>query len=144
MGLLPETIYGQDFEEFVNSIELCYATKGTSYYNKISGGVQCSNLELLKLDLIVYLLNRYDKDSSLDCIYSGQTMAGIVYPRVVDPTDTTTHLQVYTNFVNRLCRDCIVSDPPAPVTPAAATYYLYKEDGTTEITLESGGHINLQ
>jgi hypothetical protein len=144
MGYTPTTIYGQSFEDFVSSIELCYATKGTSYYNKIAGAVKCSNIELLKLDLIVYLLNKYDNSSSLDCIFSGQTMAGIIYSGSVTPTDTTTHLEVYADFVTRLCKDCIVSDPPAAVTPAATTYYLFGEDGTTEITLESGGHINLQ
>lgn len=145
MGYLPNKINGQSLDSFIDSIELCYATKGTSYYNKISGGVRCSNLELLKLDLIVYLLNRYEKaGGSLDCIYSGQTMTGIIYSNpITTPADTTTHLQVYVDHVSRFCKDCIISDAPAAVVPPAATNYLYGEDGITEITLETGGHINL-
>jgi len=144
MGYVPSTINGQAFAELVSDLQACMASKGTSYYNKISGGVKCSNLELSKLDLIIYLLNKYDNRASLDCIFSGQPMPGVIYGTTTTPTDTTTYLNVFVDHALRFCKDCIVSDPPAAVVPPAATYYLYAENGTTEITLESGGHINLQ
>jgi hypothetical protein len=72
---------------------------------------------------------------------------GKTYTTVCDncssPTTSTTHLETFITFATQFCKDCIVTSDPAPVVPPATTYYLMSESGV-ELTLENGGHINLQ
>lgn len=72
---------------------------------------------------------------------------GKTYTTICDncssPTVATNRLETFITFASQFCKDCIVTSSPAPVVPPATTYYLMSESGV-EITLENGGHINLQ
>lgn len=72
---------------------------------------------------------------------------GKTYTTICDncssPTVATNRLETFITFASQFCKDCIVTSSPVPAVPPATTYYLMSESGV-EITLENGGHINLQ
>jgi hypothetical protein len=54
----------------LSTLGLCLDARGTGFYNKIVGAVKCSTLELKKLELVLYLLNRKDDNHALELIDS--------------------------------------------------------------------------
>jgi hypothetical protein len=162
---IPASINGIPFEDFIASLESCLDSKGTAYYKKIVGGMRCSNIELVKLELIIYLLKRYTKfpaDEKANtpyeeyeastCMYNGTQFPGMVYTGQnfsgneveISILSSETYLQTFVKYASKFCKDCITSDPvPAPVVPASTAGNLYGENGTTPITLENGGTIIL-
>jgi hypothetical protein len=153
MAIPPDSINGKSPEQIVAELQLCLATKGTAYYKKIVGGMRCSNLDLLKLEMIIHLLSREDfayngetEELGNDCVYNYLDFPGqspIYSNEGIDPLNTNTYLQTFVDYASRFCKDCIESAAPAVVVPPPATNYVFGEDGTTEITLEGGGHIIL-
>jgi hypothetical protein len=143
---IPSLINGKTLTQHLLIIQECLATKGTGYLNKILGGVRCSNLELSKLELIFHLLSQSNTTSGrgLECIFTLEEGAGFKYGATTStPTPATTHLETFITFASQFCKDCIVTEDPTPAVPPATTYYLMSESGV-ELTLENGGHINLQ
>jgi len=77
---VPDSVNFKSFSTVLSSFKDCYISKGTTYYNKISGGVPCDNRELVKLNLISRLLNEYDCEGrGLECIYNHTTFPSAVY-----------------------------------------------------------------
>jgi len=144
MGYVPDRINNVTFDQMLSTLGLCLDTKGTGFYNKIVGGVKCSTLELKKLELVLYLLNRKDATSSLDCIFNGADMPGVSYTGSVTPSGTTPYIQTFVNyFTLSYCKDCIVSDPTTVDPPVDPGDYLLLED-LSFIYLEDSSKINLE
>lgn len=144
MGYVPDRINNVTFDQMLSTLGLCLDARGTGFYNKIVGAVKCSTLELKKLELVLYLLNRKDATSSLDCIFNGADMPGISYTGEVLPSGTTPYIQTFVNyFTLSYCKDCIVSDPTTVDPPVDAGNYLLLED-LSFIYLEDLSKINLQ
>lgn len=77
---VPDTVNFKDFTTVLNSFNDCYISKGTTYYNKISGGVPCDNRELSKMKLILRLLNEKDcTGRALECMYNYTEFPTAVY-----------------------------------------------------------------
>jgi hypothetical protein len=128
----------------LSTLGLCLDARGTGFYNKIVGAVKCSTLELKKLELVLYLLNRKDATSSLDCIFNGADMPGVSYTGAVTPSGTTPYIQTFVNyFTLSYCKDCIVSDPTTVDPPVDPGDYLLLED-LSFIYLEDLSKINLE
>ena len=144
MGYIPDSIDTVAFGTLLDSYKSCLDTKGTIYHNKLVGGMKNSNSDLLKLELITYLL-KYSSKVGLDCIFDEVVFPGMIQADLSATAPSPAgHLQSFVNFASTFCKDCITSTlVPAPVA-AATTYRLLAEDGVTEITLENGGDINLQ
>lgn len=143
MEYVPVKINNVDFDEMLDTLGACLASKGTIYYNKISGGVKCSNSELLKLDLALYLLTKKGPYGALPCIYSGAAMPGVIYDQVTTPRQTTTYLQTFVDYFYRECKTCITSNPTsAGVTPDTGNYLLLED--LTNLLLEDSQKINLE
>lgn len=144
MGYVPDRINNVTFNQMLSTLGLCLATKGTGFYDKIVGGMKCSTLELKKLELVLYLLNRKDATSSLDCIFNGADMPGVSYSGAVTPSSNVPYIQTFVNyFTTTFCKDCITSAliPAAPVVDN--TPYLLLED-LTFIYLEDSSKIKLE
>ena len=143
MGYIPTSINTVAFATLLSSYRTCLDTKGTVYHNRLVGGMKHSNSDLLKLELIIYLLNN-SSSIGLDCIFDE-----VVFPGMIQATFSATapspagHLQSFVNFASTFCKDCITSTLVPATVAAATTYRLFAEDGVTEITLENGGNINL-
>ena len=143
MGYIPTSIDTIAFATLLTSYRSCLDTKGTVYNNKLSGGIKHSNSDLLKLELITYLLNN-SSSIGLDCIFDETVFPGMIQSNFsATALSPVGHLQSFVDFASRFCKDCITSTPPAATAAAAATYRLFAEDGVTEITLENSGNINL-
>jgi len=143
MGYIPNSINNTPFTTLLSSYKTCLDTKGTVYHNRLVGGMKYSNSDLLKLELIIYLLGNRS-DIGLDCIFDETAFPGMVQLDFSETTLTSAgHLQSFVNFASRFCKDCITSTLVPATTAAATTYRLFAEDGVTEITLENGGNINL-
>jgi hypothetical protein len=128
----------------LSTLGLCLDARGTGFYNKVVGAVKCSTLELKKLELVLYLLNRKDATSSLDCIFNGAAMPGISYTGSVTPSSNVPYIQTFVNyFTLSYCKDCIVSDSTAGLVVVDTTPYLLLED-LTFIYLEDSSKINLE
>lgn len=144
MGYVPDRINNVTFDQMLSTLGQCLDSKGTTLYNKIVGGVKCSTLELKKLELVLYLLNRKDDTSSLDCIFNGAAMPGVSYSGIILPSGTTPYIQTFVNyFTLSYCKDCIVSDPTTVDPPVDAGNYLLLED-LSFIYLEDSSKINLE
>ena len=88
MAEVPAQINKTDYNTKLVSFQECLATKGTTFYNKVVGGVKCDHRELSKLKLIIELLAQKNEDRALDCVYDRQAMPTAVYPDL--PTGTLT------------------------------------------------------
>ena len=144
MGYVPDRINNVTFDQMLSTLGLCLDARGTGFYNKVVGGVKCSTLELKKLELVLYLLNRKDATSSLDCIFNGADMPGVSYSGAVLPSSNVPYIQTFVNyFTLSYCKDCIVSDYTAGAIPVDNTPYLLLED-LTFIYLEDSSKINLE
>lgn len=148
MGYTPRAVNNTDFSELVYSYKVCLDSKGTIYYNRLAGGMKCSNSDLLRLELIISLL-KYSKGGKgggvgLDCIYDEVVFPGMSQSDFSNPAPPATgHFQSFLNFANIFCKDCITSTPVTPPAGAVSTAHkLFSETGI-EITLESGGSIIL-
>ena len=128
----------------LSTLGLCLDARGTDFYNKVVGAVKCSTLELKKLELVLYLLNRKDATSSLDCIFNGADMPGVSYTGAVTPSSNVPYIQTFVNyFTLSYCKDCIVSDPTTVDPPVDPGHYLLLED-LSFIYLEDLSKINLE
>lgn len=77
---IPDTVNFKDFATVLSSYNDCFISKGTTYYNKISGGVPCDNRELSKMKLILRLLNEQDCEGrALECMYNHTAFPSAVY-----------------------------------------------------------------
>lgn len=144
MGYVPDRINNVTFDQMLSTLGVCLDSKGTGFYNKIVGGVKCSTLELKKLELVLYLLNRKDATSSLDCIFNGADMPGVSYSGAVIASSNVPYIQTFVNyFTLSYCKDCIVSDPTTVDPPVDPGDYLLLED-LSFIYLEDLSKINLE
>jgi hypothetical protein len=77
---VPNTANTLDYDTVLENFKSCFNTKVTTYYNKISGGVPCDNLELTKMQLILNLLDKKDCNSNgLECLYNRTPAAGVQF-----------------------------------------------------------------
>jgi hypothetical protein len=77
---VPSTANRLDYTEVLANFKTCFNTKVTTYYNKIIGGVPCDNMELVKMQLILNLLDKKDCDSNaLECLYNRTSAPGIQF-----------------------------------------------------------------
>ena len=63
----------------INDLDKCLVSKGTDYLNKLKGGIACSNLELVKLGLIIELLKKKDCETALPCLYNKREFPTTLY-----------------------------------------------------------------
>lgn len=144
MGYVPDRINNVTFDQMLSTLGACLDSKGTTLYNKIVGGVKCSTLELKKLELVLYLLNRKDATSSLDCVFNGVDMPGVSYLTKGLPSGTTPYIQTFVNyFTLSYCKDCITSSSTATTPVVDTTPYLLLED-LSFIYLEDSSKIKLE
>ena len=144
MGYVPDRINNVTFDQMLSTLGLCLATKGTGFYNKIVGGMKCSTLELKKLELVLYLLNRKDATSSLDCIFNGAEMPGVSYSGAVLPSSNVPYIQTFVNyFTTTFCKDCITSASTATTPVVDPIPYSLLED-LTFLYLEDLSKIKLE
>jgi hypothetical protein len=79
---VPLTLNGVDYNTKLDQYQNCLAQKGTTFYNKVIGGVNCDYRELTKLKLITELLAQKDKDRALDCIYDRKDVPTATYETI--------------------------------------------------------------
>lgn len=79
---VPNTVNSKELATVLDSFNSCFITKGTTYYNKISGGVPCDSRELSKMKLILRLLNEKDcTGRALECMYNHTAFPSAVYTK---------------------------------------------------------------
>lgn len=76
---VPSQTNQVDYNTKLQDYQNCLATKGTTFYNKVIGAVQCDAREIQKLKLIIGLLAQKDIDRALGCIYDGQLFPTALY-----------------------------------------------------------------
>lgn len=77
----------------VQTGRVCQATKMSRYYNKLVGGVSCSNVEQIKISLLVYILEQVYK---LDMTCFNDL-----------PADSThSYIRLFINHLTVECADC--------------------------------------
>ena len=88
---VPSVANKLDYTEVLANFKNCFNTKTTTYYNKIIGGVPCDNMELVKMQLILDLLNKKDCDSrALNCIYNRTSTPGVTFDEIATLPPVTT------------------------------------------------------
>ena len=158
---IPATVNGMLYPDFIASLENCLESKGTIYYNKLAAGVKCSNIELVKLELVLYLLKQYStftisggkfvlNFAGGQCVYNGSPVQGVSYGQQLLRSEkpagyetqlfgSETYLATFIAYAADFCKDCIVSTPITTTTPISTTTgKALAEDGVTLIYLEDG------
>jgi hypothetical protein len=142
---LAKPLFPVGFSNTVTDLQECLANKGTNFLYKIKGGVKCSTIELSKLQLIYYLLQKYDQQTgdALECIFNGKSIEGYDFTDSINftPLNTNTYLETFLNYIKKSCRDCIITSPPDAVAPTTPIRRVEGEDGTTIITMEDNSDI---
>jgi hypothetical protein len=82
MAEVPAQVNGRDYNTKLSQYQECLAVKGTTFYNKVIGGVKCDYRELSKLKLIIELLGQKSIDRALDCIYDRSEFPTVLYPDI--------------------------------------------------------------
>jgi hypothetical protein len=82
MAEVPAQVNGTDYNTKLSQYQECLAVKGTTFYNKVIGGVKCDYRELSKLKLIIELLGQKNEDRALDCIYDRSEFPTALYPDI--------------------------------------------------------------
>jgi len=82
MAEVPAQINGVDYNTKLSQYQDCLAVKGTTFYNKVIGGVKCDYRELSKLKLIIELLSQKNADRALNCIYDRADVVTTIYPEL--------------------------------------------------------------
>lgn len=77
----------------VQTGRVCQASKVQRYYNKLVGGVSCSNIEQLKVTLLVYILEQVYK---LDMTCFNDLPADSKY----------SYIRLFINYLSVECADC--------------------------------------
>ena len=138
-------LFPANFNTIVSNLQECLANKGTNFLYKIKGGVKCSTIELSKLQLIYYLLKKYDFSTgdALECVFNGASIQGYDFTDSINftPLNTNTYLKTFLNYITKACKDCIITSPPAAVVPVTPINRVLGEDGTTIITMEDNSDI---
>lgn len=124
----------------VQTARSCQATKVRKYYNKLVGGVVCSNAEQIKMSLLVYILEQVYK-LDMTCFDTIPADSDISY------------IRSFINYMNVECADCgftfsgqnssasaadiglPINDVEEETPTAAGVNYILLED-STQITLE--------
>ncbi len=144
MGQIPEILYGKPFTNYISKKDECIGSNGDSYYDKLIGGVECNPVELSKTVIIKYLLSKYDPvtGEGLDCIYNQRPFTGVHDPNYTPETkiNDTTHLQIFTSYLNALCAlqdpitKIIIKTIPMGIEP----FSLVNEDGSVQFSIDNG------
>lgn len=79
---VPVRVNGVEYNAKLLQFQECLAKKGTTFYNKVIGGVKCDYRELTKLKLIIELLSQKDQDRALDCIYDRAEFPTTLYQQI--------------------------------------------------------------
>lgn len=125
---------------YIQSGRACHATKMNRYYKKLVGGLTCSNIDQIKLTLLMYVLQETYK---LDMTCFNTKPNG----------SDRTYLELFINFLRMECADCsnafaaaVAEDTTVNETEGDGVNdelnYILLED-TTYITLEdeTGSHL---
>ncbi len=141
MGQIPSTLYGNPFDTYVSSKYDCIGNSGNSYYDKLIGGVECNPVELSKTVIIQYLLSKYDPSTGegLDCIYNQRPFAGVDDDNynTEDQLNTTNYLQLFTSFLNTLCKkQTSISRITINTIPMGIEPFTLASDGTVEYSTD--------
>jgi hypothetical protein len=76
---VPIDVSGNTISTKIDTLYKCLESKGTDYLNKLKSGIACSNIELIKLSLILDLLKRKDCNSALPCLYNKREFPVTLY-----------------------------------------------------------------
>jgi hypothetical protein len=113
----------------IDTLYKCLDVKGTEYLNKLKGGIDCSNLELIKLSLILELLLKRDCTDVIPCIY--------------EPT-TETYLSTFVNYITKECYSCIDKVQLSNTYSNFETVTVVEPKPETIITAEDGSPITYE
>jgi len=70
---IPNTVGTQEYDRFLDNLKTCVIDNGSTLLFKIKGGIKCSTIDLTKLSLISYLLNRIGLECLYNCNYTFNT-----------------------------------------------------------------------
>jgi hypothetical protein len=133
---VPIDVTGSTINAKITTLYKCIDYKGTDYLNKLKSGIACSNIELIKLSLILDLLKQKDCDAVLPCIYA--------------PTSET-YLQTFLKYIGKQCSECLnrvalknnySNFDIVDRVPAASSPKVVSPNGTP-ITFENGLDLTL-
>jgi len=118
---------------YVQSGRACHATKMNRYYKKLVGGLSCSNIDQIKLTLLMHILQETYK-LDLTCFNS-------------KPSDSDrSYLEIFINFLRVECADC--GNAFTAVVAEETTENETEGDGVNDelnyILLENGTYITLE
>lgn len=109
----------------VQTARSCQTAKMLKYYNKLVGGVTCSNAEQLKMALLVYILEQVYK-LDMTCFDTIPTDSDISY------------LRSFINYMNVECADCGFTFTGQNSSASAADIGLPINDIEPEVPVDDG------
>lgn len=142
MAATPDKLHGKSFEDYMLFVDNVVSLQNDVFYSKLSAGVECSGIETAKLNIIQYLLKKYQDNvistEALDCIYNLRPFTGLVSEDYTtnDALNEYTYLQTFTNYLQKNYKQCGTTKIIVRTMPTGTSPFTLSPSGGIEVSTD--------
>lgn len=141
MAATPDKLHGKSFEDYMLFVDNVVSLQNDVFYSKLSAGVECSGIETAKLNIIQYLLKKYETVLSveaLDCIYNLRPFTGLVSEDYTTNAalNTYTYLETFTNYLQKNYKQCGTTKIIVRTMPTGTSPFTLSPSGGIEVSTD--------
>lgn len=142
MAITPDKLHGKSFEDYMLFVDNVVSLQNDVFYSKLSAGVECSGIETAKLNIIHYLLKKYQDNvistEALDCIYNLRPFTGLISEDYTTNAalNTYTYLQTFTNYLQKNYKQCGTTKIIVRTMPTGTSPFTLSPSGGIEVSTD--------
>jgi len=142
MAITPDKLHGKSFEDYMLFVDNVVSLQNDVFYSKLSAGVECSGIETAKLNIIQYLLKKYQDNvistEALDCIYNLRPFTGLISDDYTtnDALNEYTYLQTFTNYLQKNYKQCGTTKIIVRTMPTGTSPFTLSPSGGIEVSTD--------
>lgn len=141
MAATPDKLHGKSFEDYMLFVDNVVSLQNDVFYSKLSAGVECSGIETAKLNIIQYLLKKYQtllSVEALDCIYNLRPFTGLVSEDYTTNAalNTYTYLETFTNYLQKNYKQCGTTKIIVRTMPTGTSPFTLSPSGGIEVSTD--------
>lgn len=142
MAITPDKLHGKSFEDYMLFVDNVVSLQNDVFYSKLSAGVECSGIETAKLNIIQYLLKKYQDNvistEALDCIYNLRPFTGLISEDYTtnDALNEYTYLQTFTNYLQKNYKQCGTTKIIVRTMPTGTSPFTLSPSGGIEVSTD--------
>lgn len=142
MAITPDKLHGKSFEDYMLFVDNVVSLQNDVFYSKLSAGVECSGIETAKLNIIQYLLKKYQDNvistEALDCIYNLRPFTGLISEDYTTNAalNEYTYLQTFTNYLQKNYKQCGTTKIIVRTMPTGTSPFTLSPSGGIEVSTD--------